>query len=360
MQLLEPSLATHRDGRRTATRLGVAFAGVYAGVGVLWILVSDGVASSISPTAEVLGLVQRYKGVGFIVATAICLLLLVRFGYASLRAALNAETASALAELSRQVEVRVAERTEELRFVNAELDAFACTAAHDLKTPLSGIIGMAEILRIRYKPLLGPDGAQMTALIQKSATNMSILIDDLLSLSRVATHDLKLHRIDISAMASGIVDDLRAAEPARDVAVSIQSPMHVQADKALLRSLMSNLIGNAWKFTAKEASAHIEVGCDDTHEGWVVHFVKDNGAGFAMDEAAKVFEPFQRFHAMKDFAGTGVGLATCQRIVSRHGGSIWIASKPGEGATVYFSLNQAGVKGHPPTVAEDSYFAQLA
>jgi signal transduction histidine kinase len=353
-------LANQGDGRRTATQLGVAFAAVYAGVGVLWILVSDTVASSIAPTAEGLEFVQRYKGIGFIVVTAVCLLLLVRHGYASLRAALNAETAAALEALSRRLEVRVAERTKELRFVNEELDAFACTAAHDLKTPLSGIIGMAEILRIRYKPLLGPDGDRMTSLIQKSATDMATLVDDLLALSRVATHDLKLNRVDLAALAGAIVDDLRAAEPMRKVAVSIRSPMHVQADEGLVRSLMSNLIGNAWKFTAKEASAHIEVGCDDTHVGWVIHFVKDNGAGFAMDEASRVFEPFQRFHAARDFAGTGVGLATCQRIVRRHGGSIWISSKPGEGATVYFSFNQAGVRGHPPTVPEDSFFATSA
>jgi signal transduction histidine kinase len=341
-------------------QLGAAFAVAYAGIGVLWILVSDRVASSIAPTAESLELAQRYKGVAYIVVTAVCLLLLVRYGYRRLLAALNAETAIAVEELKRQLEVRVAERTEELRFVNQELDAFARTAAHDLKTPLSGIIGLAEILRIRYRPLLGTEGDRMTSLIQKSAESMAVLIDDLLALSRVTTHDLALERVDLAAIAGAIVDDLQTAEPARDVAMSIRSPMHVQADEGLLRSLMANLIGNAWKFTAKEASAHIEVGCDDTHEGWVVHFVRDNGAGFSMNDAAKVFEPFRRFHSTRDFEGTGVGLATCQRIVRRHGGSIWINSAPGKGTTVYISLNQAGVKGHPPCVPEDSFFATFA
>lgn len=133
--------------------------------------------------------------------------------------------------------------------------------------------------------------------------------------------------------------------------------MHIQADAGLLRSVLTNLIGNAWEFTAKEKDAHIEVECDDTPEGWVVHFVRDNGAGFAMNEAARVFEPFHRFHAPGDFAGTGVGLATCQRIVHRHGGSIWIDSAPGKGTIVYFSLSRTEVKGHPPSVPVSSFFA---
>jgi signal transduction histidine kinase len=333
---------------------------VFAGIGVLWVLVSDGIASSIAPTPESLEVVQRYKGVGFIVVTAVCLLLLVRFGYQRLSAALVASTAAAVEDLTRQLEVRVAERTAELRFVNQELEAFARTAAHDLKTPLSGIIGLAEILRIRYQSLLGPEGDRMTSLIQKSAENMAVLIDDLLSLSRVTTHDLAVERVDLAAIASAVVSDLRLAEPSREVTVSIRGPMHIQADEGLLRSLMANLIGNAWKFTSKVASPHIEVGCDNTHEGWVVYFVRDNGAGFAMSEAAKVFEPFHRFHTTQDFAGTGVGLATCQRIVHRHGGSIWIKSMPGHGTTVYFSLSRAEVKGHPPCVPSDSFFATFA
>lgn len=354
-----PSLVSIKGGK-TPTWIGACFALVYAAIGVLWILVSDSVASSISPTAETLELAQRYKGVGFIVVTSMSLLFLVRYGYRRLLAALNAETAIAMEEFQRQLEVRVNERTKELRFVNQELEAFARTAAHDLKTPLSGIIGLAEILRIRYNPSPDSEGDRMTSLIQKSAQGMAVLIDDLLALSRVTTQDLELKRVDLAAISRSVVDELRTSEPARGVAVSIRSPMHVQADAGLLRSLMSNLIGNAWKFTAKEASAHIEVGCHETDDGWAVHFVRDNGAGFDMSEAAKVFEPFHRFHSTQDFAGTGVGLATCQRIVHRHGGSIWINSTPGRGTTVYFSLNRTGVKGHPPCVPKDSFFATFA
>ena len=347
-------------GGHAATKLGAAFATVYACIGVLWILLSDGLATSLASTAEGLELAQRYKGVVFVFITAVGLLLLVRYGYRRLSAVLKASTAATVEELTRELEVRVAERTEALRFVNQELDAFSRTAAHDLKTPLAGIIGLAEILRIQYRPTLGVEGDRLTSLIQKSAESMAVLIDDLLTLSRVTTHDLALARVDLAAIASAIVEDLRAVEPLREVAVSIRSPMHVRADEGLLRSLMMNLIGNAWKFTSKEASAHIEVGCDDTHEGWVVHFVRDNGAGFAMSEAAKVFEPFQRFHSTRDFAGTGVGLATCQRIVHRHGGSIWINSAPGQGTTVYFSLSRPEVKGHPPCIPKDSFFATFA
>lgn len=344
-------------GGDVATRLGVVCAIVYAGIGVLWILVSDSLALSIAATAERLELVQRYKAIGFVAVTAVGLLLLVRFGYRRLSAALAASTATAVEDMTRQLEVRVAERTAELRFANQELEAFARTAAHDLRTPLSGIIGLAEILHMRHGPTLGAEGDRMTSLIQKSAENMVVLVDDLLSLSRVTTHDLSLERVDIAAMAGTVVDELRGREPARQVEVSIHCPMHILADEGLLRSLLTNLIGNAWKFTAKEIDARIEVGCDDTHEGWVVHFVRDNGAGFAMSEAAKVFEPFHRFHSTRDFVGTGVGLATCKRIAHRHGGSIWINSAPGKGATVYFSLSRPGVKGHPPCVPKDSHFA---
>lgn len=344
----------------TGTLLGLALSTAYACFGVLWILVSDDVASSLAPTAEALEVAQRYKGVGFVVVSAMCLLLLVRYGYKRLRFALDAQTAIDLQVSTRQLERRVAERTEELRFVNQELDAFACTAAHDLKTPLNGIIGFVEILRIQYRHLLGTEGDRMTLVIQRSAERMAVLIDDLLALSRVTTQELQLERVDLAAAATAVVDELRTMEPARKVAVSIRSPMHVQADEGLLRSLLVNLIGNAWKFTAKEPSAHIEVGCDDTEDGWVVHFVRDNGAGFDMKDAAKVFEPFHRFHSTRDFEGTGVGLATCQRIARRHGGSIWINSAPGKGTSVYFSLSQAGVRGHPPGVPEGSFFATLA
>jgi signal transduction histidine kinase len=349
-----------KGASRTGTLLGFALASAYACFGVLWILVSDDVASRLAPTADALELAQRYKGVGFIAVTAVFLFLLVRHGYKRLRVAHTAQTAIDLQALTRHLEVRVAERTEELRFVNQELDAFASTAAHDLKTPLNGIIGFVEILRIQYTHLLGAEGDRMTSVIKKSAERMAILIDDLLALSRVTTQELELERVDLAATAVAVVDELRSREPAREVAVSIRSPMHVQADEGLLRSLLVNLIGNAWKFTAKETSAHIEVGCDDTEDGWVVHFVRDNGAGFDMNDAAKVFEPFHRFHSARDFEGTGVGLATCQRIVRRHGGSIWINSAPGKGTSVYFSLSQAGVKGHPPCVPKGSFFATFA
>ena len=329
------SLARTEGDSRTGTLLGLALASAYACFGVVWILVTDDVAASLAPTAEALELAQRYKGIAFIAVSAVCLMLLVRSGYKRLRSALNAQSATDLQISTQQLEMRVAERTEELRFVNQELDTFACTAAHDLKTPLTGIIGFVEILRVQYKQLLGAEGDRMTSVILMSAQRMATLIDDLLALSRVTTHPLELKRVDLAAMAAAVIDELRGTDPARKVGVSIRTPMHIQADDGLLRSLLTNLIGNAWKFTAKEPSAHIEVGCDDSDGGWVVHFVRDNGAGFDMNDAAKVFEPFHRFHTTRDFEGTGIGLATCQRIVRRHGGSIWINSAPGKGTSVY-------------------------
>lgn len=152
---------------------------------------------------------------------------------------------------------------------------------------------------------------------------------------------------------------LRAGDAGRQVDVDIEDMQPVQADEGLVRSLMTNLLSNAWKYTGKRVDATIEVGCEEA-EGKLVFFVRDNGAGFDMGKAVELFKPFQRFHLASEFAGTGVGLATCQRIVRRHGGSIWIASDLGEGTTVFFTLSPAADRSLPAALSRNSNFAQLA
>ena len=265
----------------------------------------------------------------------------------------------ALHELNEQLEARVAARTEELRFVNQELDAFTRTAAHDLKSPLNAISGFAQILRFRHKTALGVDGDRMAEQIETSANAMAQLINDLMALSRVTTHDLHLVPIDIASVVQSVIDDLQSAEPHREFKLRHARTPPVHADEGLVRSLMTNLLGNAWKYTGKRDNALIEVGCSESG-GTPIFFVRDNGVGFDISNAEKLFKPFQRFHSPSDFAGTGVGLATCQRIVRRHGGSIWVASAIGEGTTVFFSLGPSPENAQHPAIPRDSFFATFA
>lgn len=266
--------------------------------------------------------------------------------------------ARAQQQLHEELERRVKERTAELRFVNQELDAFSRTAAHDLKSPLNAIIGFVDLLRLRYAALLGAEGDAMTGHIAHAARSMNTLINDLLALSRVTTHELRRAPVDLSALARQLLDDLRAAEPQRRVEAFVADGLEVEADAGLLRSLLCNLIGNAWKYSGKRDVALIKIGRDDGADGDGPTFhVRDNGAGFDVRQAHKLFKPFQRLHAASEFAGTGVGLATCQRIVRRHGGHIWLTSTPGEGTTVHFTLS--GAAPPPGALPRDSYFATL-
>ena len=265
-------------------------------------------------------------------------------------------TELALRELNEQLEGRVAARTAELRFVNEELDAFTRTAAHDLKSPLNAISGFTQILRFRYKAALGADGDRMAAQIEASAGAMAQLINDLMVLSRVTTHELRLVPVDVAAVARSVIDDLRRTESDREVTVRIADVLPVHADEGLVRSLMTNLLSNAWKYSSKRSGALIEVGCAES-ASTPVFFVRDDGVGFDISNAEQLFKPFQRFHSASEFAGTGVGLATCQRIVRRHGGSIWVASALGEGTTVFFSLSPSAENAQHPSIPKDSFFA---
>jgi PAS domain S-box-containing protein len=262
--------------------------------------------------------------------------------------------ALALQRLNEQLEVRVRSRTEELQFVNEELDAFTRTAAHDLRTPLNAISGFVQILRFRYKQALGVDGDKIAEHIESAVAAMTQLVTDLLALSRVGTHELRLVPTDVSALARQIATDLRVAEPQRRVKTTISPTLNVLADKGLVRSLMTNLLGNAWKYTGQRDVAHIEVGCTKTGDT-TEFFVRDDGAGFDAGDA-ELFKPFQRFHAASDFPGTGVGLATCQRIVRRHGGSIWLTSTRDIGTTVYFTLGPTAHLSQHPVISEISTF----
>ncbi|WP_411880570.1 sensor histidine kinase [Polaromonas sp. YR568] len=235
------------------------------------------------------------------------------------------------------LERQVAQRTSELQRVNAELDAFARTIAHDLRAPLTTVAGYTQLLKKRYASALGDEGARMMTRIDRSAKQMANLIDDLLALSRASTAQLNIRNVDLVPLAREILEELQDQAPERKVRFDAPESLRVQADLSLVRPLLANLLSNAWKFTGRREDASIRL-FQDIAAPEAAICVQDNGVGFDTDGAGLIFQPFQRFHSASEFSGTGIGLTTCERIVSRHGGRIWLESTPGEGTSVFFTL----------------------
>jgi len=229
---------------------------------------------------------------------------------------------------------------EELESKNSELEAFSYSVSHDLRAPLRSIDGFSKLLLEDHAARLDAKGQDYLHRICESAQRMGELIDDLLLLSRVGRADLARGRVDLSSIARAVFEELKNRDPSRQVTLSVEDHLLVEADSGLMRVVFENLLGNAWKFAAKVLSANIEVGTDQ-QEGVAVFFVRDNGAGFNMSYAEKLFSPFQRLHTESEFPGTGIGLATVHRIVDRHGGRIWASSAENQGATFYFTIPPA-------------------
>jgi PAS domain S-box-containing protein len=240
--------------------------------------------------------------------------------------------------LNRTLEARVAMRTRELTLANQELESFAYSVSHDLRAPLRSIDGFSKLLAERHADAIDETGREYLARVRNAAGRMGELIDSLLKMSRVGRGGMNPAPLDLDRMAAEILADLQASEPNRRVEIDIQSPMAVTADPSLLRSMMQNLLANAWKFSRDRSIARIEVGRNGAGE----FFVRDNGAGFAQEYADKLFRPFQRLHSQEQFSGHGIGLASVKRIVERHGGTIRAEGVLGRGATFYFTLPEAG------------------
>ena len=235
-----------------------------------------------------------------------------------------------------QLEQRVRERTAELQAVNEQLEAFSYSVAHDLRAPLRSISSFSQALHDDYADRLGPEGLDHIGHIRKSAQRMADLIDDLLGFSRLSRAELRRQRVDVSAMTRGILAHLRSTQPERDVDILVEDGLIAQADPRLLDIVLTNLVGNAWKFTGKREHALIELGARPGDP--MTYFVRDNGAGFEPSAAGRLFGVFQRLHAAHEFDGTGIGLATVQRLIHRHGGKVWAEGEVDRGATVYFTL----------------------
>jgi PAS domain S-box-containing protein len=224
-----------------------------------------------------------------------------------------------------------------LRRANAELESFSYSVSHDLRAPLRGIDGWSQALLEDYSERLDEAGRKCLNFVRGETQRMGRLIDDLLELSRVTRTEMRRERVDLSMLARAIADRLQEAEPDRRVELIIQPGLIAYGDARLLEVLLANLLGNAWKFTGRHPSARIEFGRTEI-EGRTVYFVRDDGAGFDMAFAGKLFGPFQRMHKKSDFPGSGIGLATVQRIAHRHGGRVWAEAEVEKGATFYFAL----------------------
>lgn len=243
------------------------------------------------------------------------------------------------ARLYAELEQRVAERTTELQASNKELEAFAYSVSHDLRAPLRALDGFSGALISRYQEALDDQGRHYLDRIREGAQRMGDLIDDLLDLSRITRRAFEQQPVNLSELASEIAAELRAEQPGRQVECVIAPNVAAIGDRHILRIALQNLLANAWKFTGARQGARVEFG-EEADDGARVYFVRDNGVGFDMAYAGKLFAPFQRLHGMKEFPGTGIGLATVQRIVLRHGGRLWAEAAVGEGAVFRFTLKE--------------------
>lgn len=239
--------------------------------------------------------------------------------------------------LNEELEQRVRIRTTELEASNRELESFSYSVSHDLRAPLRGINGFSRLLLTDYADRLDDTGRNYLHRIRAATERMGNLIDDLINLAQVTRRHLHVTRVNLSQLAQQIVDTLKAAEPGREVQVVITPDVVADGDASLLEIVLQNLLANAWKFTSNTPSARIEFGTTSEH-GWLTFYVRDNGAGFDMSYVEKLFKPFQRLHGVNEYPGTGIGLATVQRVVTRHGGRAWAEGQVGCGATFHFTL----------------------
>jgi len=240
-------------------------------------------------------------------------------------------------QLNAELEQRIRERTAELEATNKELEAFAYSVSHDLRSPLRGIDGWSQALLEDYADRLDGDGREYLDKVRSEAQRMGVLINDLLQLSRVSRDPMERDDLDLTAMARSLAERLRESERGRALAFAIEPGLTAKGDFRLVEIVLTNLLGNALKYTGPRAEARIEFG-QIAGEGGPAFFVRDNGVGFNMAYVHKLFGAFQRLHKLSEFPGTGIGLATVQRIIHRHGGRVWAEGQPGHGATFYFTL----------------------
>ena len=312
---------------------------IYVAFGVVWIFFSDRVLVWLHLDPQLMLRAQTAKGWLFVLGSAVVLYVAARRYERRGRDAVAAliESRNEVRRVNADLERRVAERTRQLEAANRELEAFAYAVSHDLRAPLRSMSGFSQILQENAPPGLDEKSRHYLQRIHDASMRMSSLIEDLLNLSRIGRSELTARPISLSQIAAEAAAAIRERHPTRDVQLEIASGMVVSADPRLLRIALENLLSNAWKYSSRTPQARVAVGTQAGDQGQV-YFVRDNGVGFDMKYADKLFVPFQRLHPEAEFPGSGIGLVTVQRIVARHGGRIWAEAKPDEGATFYFTM----------------------
>ncbi len=252
-------------------------------------------------------------------------------------------TSSFTRDMTEQMHARAAAevlyRADDLKTANGSLENFTYSVSHDLRAPLRAMSGFSAALLEDYGGALGEDGRRYAERIVAASEHMAALVDNLLRLSRLSRAEMHLDSVDLGAEAAQIAAELQRDDPGRHVRFAVQRPVRVRADRALIRMVMHNLLGNAWKFTSGRDDALIEFGTAPAADAPVCYYVRDNGAGFDPAYTHKLFSPFQRLHPASEFPGTGIGLAIVRLIVERHGGRVWAEGAVGEGAAFYFTLD---------------------
>jgi len=244
---------------------------------------------------------------------------------------------AALGRLNLELDQRVKERTMELEVVNKELESFSYSVSHDLRAPLRAIDGFSRALLEDYTDKLDAEGKEDLQTVRIASQQMGRLIDDLLRLSQINRGEMRRTEVNLSQLAGQVAGELKNSEPGRDVEFVIAPNCVACGDAGLLGIVLENGLGNAWKYTGQKPSAKIEFGLTGTPKG-PAYFIRDNGCGFDMKYAHKLFGAFQRLHSASQFPGTGIGLASVQRVIHRHGGHVWIEGKADQGTTLYFTL----------------------
>jgi light-regulated signal transduction histidine kinase (bacteriophytochrome) len=250
--------------------------------------------------------------------------------------AFNAMTAR-VRDSQRELEQEVSQRTAQLLTVNKELEAFSYSVSHDLRAPLRHVNGFSQALLEDHSDQLDEVGKGYLRELRGASIEMAHLIDDVLQLARISRSEMHREPVDLSELARTVVAELQRADPGHEVILRIADDLSTQGDRRLLQIMLSNLLGNSWKFTSKRDLAEITLG-QEQKDGETCYFVRDNGAGFDMAHVDRLFSAFQRLHTVREFEGTGIGLATVQRIVHRHGGKVWASGGVNKGATFYFTL----------------------